>query len=674
MMSSLPMQDPLFDDARREIRGLIQEIAQLCQSDLPPADFHREFLARVVRALAAAGGVTWFPGEEGPRAECVIGLTENDLGADAERRTQHARLLQKALTDGEPRLMPPLSAVSAEEAWGNPTEFLLLVAPLKTGSKIHAVIEVFQRPGKGPVTQRGFLRFLVDMCEQAGQYLQTHQLRQFTDRQMLWTQWDAFARAAHANLDPKETAYTIANEARKLLGCDRVTIALRKGKTYRVEAVSGQDIFDARATTITLLEKLATAVGHTGEPLCYIGDLTDLAPQVEAALEAYVDSSHAKTVAVYPLIKPRPEDPRGDVERGHVEPLGALIVEQLGEGLARDVLTDRVAVVRDHSVAALSNALEHQGLFLMPLWRALGRGRWLVQGKTLPKTIAVTIAVLLAGIALVAIPADFELEGRGTLQPVTRREVFAGIDGVVQVVHARHGDVVRQGDLLAELRNVDLDVQITDLKGQRATTLEKKNAIDRAMLGESRLTPVERTRLKGEGLEARQALDSIDIQLELLARKRKQLEVRSPIDGEVVTWNVVDLLERRPVHRGDALITVADPSGDWELEVRMPEDRMGHIVRAQQANDGSLDVEYILATDPGTSLAGRVKEVHRSAEVRGEEGNTVLIKVSIDPGELSHPRPGAEVTARVHCGRRPLGYVWFHDLVAFVQSRILFRI
>jgi hypothetical protein len=180
--------------------------------------------------------------------------------------------------------------------------------------------------------------------------------------------------------------------------------------------------------------------------------------------------------------------------------------------------------------------------------------------------------------------------------------------------------------------------------------------------------------LKGEGLEARQALDSIDIQLELLARKRKQLEVRSPIDGEVVTWNVVDLLERRPVHRGDALITVADPSGDWELEVRMPEDRMGHIVRAQQANDGSLDVEYILATDPGTSLAGRVKEVHRSAEVRGEEGTTVLIKVSIDPGELSHPRPGAEVTARVHCGRRPLGYVWFHDLVAFVQSRILFRI
>ncbi len=37
-------------------------------------------------------------------------------------------------------------------------------------------------------------------------------------------------------------------------------------------------------------------------------------------------------------------------------------------------------------------------------------------------------------------------------------------------------------------------------------------------------------------------------------------------------------------------------------------------------------------------------------------------------------RPGATVTAKVYCGRRSLGYVWFHDLLAFVQSRILFRV
>jgi hypothetical protein len=31
------------------------------------------------------------------------------------------------------------------------------------------------------------------------------------------------------------------------------------------------------------------------------------------------------------------------------------------------------------------------------------------------------------------------------------------------------------------------------------------------------------------------------------------------------------------------------------------------------------------------------------------------------------------VTAQVFCGYRPLGYVLLHDVIAFVQSRILFR-
>jgi hypothetical protein len=28
----------------------------------------------------------------------------------------------------------------------------------------------------------------------------------------------------------------------------------------------------------------------------------------------------------------------------------------------------------------------------------------------------------------------------------------------------------------------------------------------------------------------------------------------------------------------------------------------------------------------------------------------------------------------INCGKRPLGYVWFHDLLAFVESQILFRL
>jgi hypothetical protein len=32
------------------------------------------------------------------------------------------------------------------------------------------------------------------------------------------------------------------------------------------------------------------------------------------------------------------------------------------------------------------------------------------------------------------------------------------------------------------------------------------------------------------------------------------------------------------------------------------------------------------------------------------------------------------VTARIACGKRSLGYVWFHDVLSFIQTQILFRL
>ena len=89
--------------------------------------------------------------------------------------------------------------------------------------------------------------------------------------------------------------------------------------------------------------------------------------------------------------------------------------------------------------------------------------------------------------------------------------------------------------------------------------------------------------------------------------------------------------------------------------------------------DDQLTVSYILATEPSTRRYGRVTEIHRTPKFRGDEGNTVLIKVAIDKSELPDLRPGAGVTAKVDCGKRSLGYVLFQDVIAFIQSRILFK-
>jgi hypothetical protein len=142
---------------------------------------------------------------------------------------------------------------------------------------------------------------------------------------------------------------------------------------------------------------------------------------------------------------------------------------------------------------------------------------------------------------------------------------------------------------------------------------------------------------------------------------------------------VRDLLLLRPVDKGQVLMSVADKTGPWELEINMPDDRLGHVNRAAaeaKAAGRDLMVDYILATDPGTRHSGSVKEIHEQAEVRGDEGNTVLVRVTIDPSrhEKEELGAGASVTARIACGKRPLGYVWFHDVLSFIQTQILFRL
>jgi hypothetical protein len=178
----------------------------------------------------------------------------------------------------------------------------------------------------------------------------------------------------------------------------------------------------------------------------------------------------------------------------------------------------------------------------------------------------------------------------------------------------------------------------------------------------------DKARLTGQLAEAEQKLSSLRAQAEIVKSKVADLEVFSPSDGQIVSWDLKNQLEGRPVHKGQSLLCVANPDGDWELDLHMTEDQTGRIARAKKlANERNehLTVSYILATEPGMTLKGTVKGIR-------DEGNVVVIKVAInkqgiDPANL---REGATVTGKVHCGRRSLGYVWFHDLLTFIQAKV----
>ena len=685
-MSTEQSIDPeLIEQTKQQIRGLVNEIAQLSKQELPVEEFYGEFCSRVVSALAAIGGAIWTPGEGGGlELQYQINLRETKLAESQEQQIQHGRLLHKVFTGGEAMLVQPHSGYEGDEQAGNPTDFLLVLAALRSDDKVEGVVEVFQRPGARPTTQRGYLRFLLQMVELAGDYLKTRRLRHFSDRQALWSQLENFTRVSHASLVPREAAYTIANEGRRLIECDRVSVAIKKGRKCYIEAISGQDTFDKRSNTVTLLNQLATAVTATGDPVWYTGDTSNMAPQVEEAVQNYVDDSHSKTVAILPLKR---LSVTGEEDTEHAETLGALIVEQIENSRPAEGMYHRVDVVAEHSSLALGNALEHNRLFLMPLWRLLGKSVWIVQARTLPKTVAVLAAVGALVAALIFVKWDFELRGPGTLQPVDRRDVWAEVDGTIDQVLVKEKSQVHGGEtVLVEMRNTDIDVALQELIGKQITTNEQLRNILRSLTGDGeRRTSRDRSqddpiRLQGDRLRLEQQLKSIEQQIALNQLKRQQLTVKAPLSGEIITWDLDQTLPvGRPVARGQKLMTVADFSKEWQLEIRMPENRMGYILEAQRiaAEAGSkepLKVTYIMATDSDKKYEGEVKEIERIAEVHGEEGNTVLIKVKINKDDLPQLRPGASADARVYCGKEPLGFVLFHDVVNFIRSKVLFRV
>jgi multidrug resistance efflux pump len=449
-------------------------------------------------------------------------------------------------------------------------------------------------------------------------------------------------------------------------------MAVAKWRRHHVIAVSGLDTIDRRAEEIKSLGRLATVVAAARKPLWHTGGKQYIPPQIERHLDAYLDRSHATLLAVIPLYPPEDDgslQPQGTRKRA---PIGTLIIEQLSDNRLKQGMVERTETVAAHSASAFCNALEHESLFLMPLWKALGRSKWIVRARTLPKIVLAFAAVLAVLAGLVLVPTDFELSARGKLQPAVRRDIFAHIDGVVVEVPARHEQLVQPEEVLVRLTNNSLDVELSNLVGRQRTTQERIQNAQRAQLDAQHSSIEEQNRLAGELLELRQVAESLDRELALLRQQEKRLVVRSAMHGQVVTWNVGEALLGRPVQKGQLLMTLVDPSGDWELELYMPERRMGHVARAAGGSMDGLSVTYMLASHPDRQFTGRVVEIQRKAEVRGEDGNCVLMRVAIDRHDLPDMRSETTVTARVHCGRRPAGYVLFHELIETVQSKVLF--
>lgn len=683
--------------AQAQIFAIVDEIAALARGDVGEAAFARAMLERILVAMEAAAGAVWLVNDKGVlEAASHIGLDAIGVAATEAEQANHGRLVQSLVGAPTSMIVPGGASVTGPDGKPlatNESPYTMFSVPIDRGETRAGLIEVFQHR-QDEQTERGYLGFITRIATVASDYLQRRQLAVVDGQQTALAQVERFARMVHESLDPIATAFTLANEARRIIGCDRVGVLVKRRRKLRLEAVSGQETVERRANEVRAIEELARVVARAGEPLWHPDPSQELPPQIEEELENYIDESHTTALAIIPLEKPRPTPvvKPGGVDAVAVakaeaapaavpEPIAVLVAEWFKASTIDPGQKARVDLVAAHGRVAVANSLVHTSLPLYPLLNFVGKSRVLTTARNLPRTVLVMVAVAAAILALVFVPAELRLEGKGTLEPVHRRDVFAGIDGVVEVLEpgVEHGAVVKKGQPLARLRNTEVDVAITDVLGRKAASEEQLRSTRQSLLEDEKISADERVRLEGRARQFEREIESLEQQRQLWEARRADLVVKSPIDGVIVTWQVRDRLMLRPVEKGQVLMRVADKTGPWELEIHMPDDRLGHVNRAYaeaRAADRDLEVDYILATEPGTRHRGTVREIHEQAEVRGDQGNTVLVRVTIDSDrhEQEALGSGASVTARIACGQRSLGYVWFHDVLAFIRTQVLFRL
>ncbi len=674
--AEIPVDAKVLEQTRKRINQLIEEIARLSDSQMAPPEYYAEFLQRILTAIAAPAGAIWGRTPQG-HLQLQYQINFHDVGLDQIEggKECHDELLRRAAQQGRPRMVMPHSGEGQSENGSpipaNPTGYVLLLAPIMIDKQVSGFIEVWQDPSRSPSAQRGFLTFITNMAEYASSYLRNNRLRQVLGQQQLWTQLEQYTRQIHGSLNPRESAYQVANEGRRLIECDRVSVAVRLGAWTAIEAISGADVIEKRSSLVQTMRALCDQVLIWGEKLVYTGVRDDsLPPKVLAALDAYLAESNSKLLLVLPM--------RDERETNTKRPCrSALMAECFEPQVTVDQLLGRAEIVTRHAAPALYNALEHKRIPFRWLLQPLANIKDGLRGHRLAIAGAVAAALVVLVTALVTVPWPLRMEGKGQMLPKERHVVYSRFNGPITTVKAGHGAKVRRGDEMLTIKDQGLQEKIWEQDSRRLLALKRMDQLSKLL---NQGTNEERTRFHSEFLEKEGEHRAAEVMLKLLREQARHAEnavVTAPIGGTVITFDPQVRLQDRLVKPGDELLQVANLEGDWEIEMWIPEAQVGHVrAGLAKAKEGYLSVDILLASHPNRTYKGRLYADGLAGEVALRENEPGLMArveiVDIPRAELDTMPVGAEVKARIRCGNRAIGYVWFHELWEFFYEHVLF--
>jgi hypothetical protein len=697
-----PQVDPrTIEQTRQQINRLRDEVARLSESDIEPGNYYGEFLMRVLTALAAPAGAVWLRTSQGNlQLQYQIQMQIVGLERSEEGRQSHDELLRQGVQQAKPVYLAPHSSGpksdGAGASAGNPTDYLLLLVPIVLNNQVTGLVEVWQAPDRHPSAIQGFMQFLTHMAELAARYMRHRLLGEMTGQQQLWTQLELFSRQVHASLNPIEVAYVVANEGRRLIDCDRVSVGIRQGKRTRIEAISGADVVEKRSNLVQRMRVLVDSVIRWGEKLVFTGVKDDsLPPDVYAALDAYLEESASKLLVVMPLKDTREEDSKKPVR-------SALVMECFEPSEAQEQLIARMEIVGKHSAPAVYNAVEHRRIPFRFVWMPLAAIQEGLGGKT-----RAIIAGIIAGLALlialcVIVPYPLKMDANGNFLPQTRRWVFSPAPAHVVQFEVEPGETVQENhnlilmyDLSLHKDLVRLNKEIDASQLQLANLLQQRNTATKDSIDIDKELSTQKATLHAKTRER----DALIWRTNSDPSRPGYFWVRSPEfprsmeqGNEAPQWKILnqdfrESLTDREVKPSDPLLRVGHTEGHWEIELKIPQKHIGQVLAAFGNDENKeLDVDILLRSEPTKVYKGKLArnkiagEANVSRDDNNETDPVVLAWVRIDgddiPKEKQIPADrrvtGTEVHSKIRCGNHALGYSLFYGVWEFFYEKVVF--
>ena len=253
------------------------------------------------------------------------------------------------------------------------------------------------------------------------------------------------------------------------------------------------------------------------------------------------------------------------------------------------------------------------------------------------------MAVLVAAVAMSFVSGSYRVTASAHLEGKVQRAIVAPFDGYIAAAHARAGETVTAGDVIAELDTEELLLQ------QQRFAAEKNEYIRQYRKALS-------TRDKTQAHIFKSQVSQTEAQLDLLEQKIQRSALVSSLDGVIISGDLNRSLGA-PVKTGDLLFEVA-PLDEYRLIILVDEKQ---VVDVKPGQNGTLTLKAM----PDNSLPLVVNKV---SPVFSEDEKGIAYRVEAKLAEhYAGLRPGMEGVAKIDIDERSFGWIYLHELFDVIR-------